>query len=125
MPTPLDNTEYISLESFKKSGDGVRTPVWCAPLDSKLVVFSEGKAFKVKRIRGNAKIRVASCDIRGNVRGGWHEGSARIVEGDPAFAQRAYTALTAKYGWKMRMLDVLSAIAGKKGRRALIEISLT
>jgi len=125
MATPLDNAEYINLESFKKSGDGVKTPVWCAPLEGKLVVFSEGQAFKVKRIRNNSKVRVAQCDVRGKLLGGWHEGSARVVEPDASFERRAYAALTQKYGWKMRILDFFSSLAGKKNKRALIEISLT
>ena len=125
MATPLDHAQYINLETFKKSGDGVKTPVWAAPLEGKLVVFTEGKAFKVKRIRNNSKVRVAPCDVRGKVLGGWHEGTARVVDGDAAFAQRAYAALTGKYGWKMRTLDFFSSLAGKKDKRALIEISLT
>ncbi len=125
MATPLDNAEYINLETFKKSGDGVKTPVWCAPLEGKLVVFSEGKAYKVKRVRNNGKVRVAPCDVRGKVLGGWHEGTARVVDHDAAFEKRAYAALTQKYGWKMRILDFFSSLAGKKGKRALIQISLT
>ncbi len=125
MATPLDNAEYINLETFKKSGDGVKTPVWAAPCEGKLVVFSEGKAFKVKRIRNNGKVRIAACDVRGKLLGGWHEGTARVVDGDPSFDQRAYRALREKYGWKMRTLDFFSSLAGKKDKRALIEISLT
>lgn len=125
MGTPLDNAQYINLETFKKSGDGVKTPVWAAPLEGKLVVFSEGKAFKVKRIRNNGKARVAPCDVRGKVLGGWYEATARVVEGDAGFEQRAYRALREKYGWQMRMLDFFSSLAGKKNKRALIEISFT
>jgi uncharacterized protein len=125
MATPLDHAQYLNLETFKKNGEGVKTPVWAAPLEGKLVVFSEGKAFKVKRIRNNGKARVAPCNVSGKLLGGWHEATARVVEGDPEFERRAYRALRDKYGWQMRTLDFFSFLAGKKDKRALIEISLT
>ncbi len=125
MATPLDTAQYINLESFKRNGDGVKTPVWAAPLDGRLVVFTEGKAYKVKRIRNNPKVRIAKCDVRGNLLGTWYEGSARVIEDDQGFEARAYAALRAKYGWQMRTLDFFSALAGKKKKRKVIEISLT
>ena len=54
MGTPLDKERFISLETFKKNGDGVKTPVWSAPLDGKLVVFTAGGSYKVKRLRNNS-----------------------------------------------------------------------
>src|ERR1700729_2183968 len=48
---PFAAERYISLETFKRDGGGVKTPVWAAPLDGALVVFSAGDSFKVKRLR--------------------------------------------------------------------------
>src|SRR3954453_5226920 len=90
--TPLASEKYISLETFKKDGNGVKTPVWVAPLDGKLVVFSEGQAFKVKRLRRDPRFRAAACDMRGKVRGPWYPGKGRIVE-DPAEIARMLEAL--------------------------------
>jgi hypothetical protein len=125
MATPLDAARYINLETFKKNGQGIKTPVWCAPLDGRLVVFTESKAFKVKRVRNNPVVRVAQCDVRGKLLGPWYEGKARIVDEGPAYADRAYAALRRKYGVQMRVLDFFSALAGKKDKRALIEIALS
>src|SRR5438132_10650617 len=101
MGTPLDNERFISLETFKKNGEGVKTPVWAAPLDGKLVVFTAGNSWKVKRLGRNPKIRVAACDGRGNVKPGatWYEGTARILS-DAAEGRRALGALRRKYGWQ-------------------------
>jgi PPOX class probable F420-dependent enzyme len=122
--TPVDQARYINLESFKKNGDGVKTPVWCATLaDDKVVVFSEGEAYKVKRVRNNPRVRVAQCDVRGKVLGPWFEGTASIVT-DKAREQAAYAALRQKYGWQMRTLDFFSGLAGKKSKRAVLEITL-
>ena len=76
--TPLDAERYINLETFRKDGTGVKTPVWAAALDGRLVVFTDGTSYKVKRLRANPAIKAAACDVRGNVRGAWHDGTARI-----------------------------------------------
>jgi len=119
----LANERYVNLETFKKDGSGVKTPVWAAGLDGKLVVVTDGTSFKVKRIRNNPKIRLAPCDARGNVRGAWADGEARILE-DPAQVARAHEALKKKYGWQVWILDVGSKIAGRYQRRAFLELSV-
>jgi len=119
----LANERYVNLETFRKDGSGVKTPVWAAGLDGKLVVVTDGTSFKVKRIRNNPKIRVAPCDARGNVRGAWASGEARILE-DPAHVARAHQALKKKYGWQMWLLDVGSKIAGRYRRRAFLELAV-
>jgi PPOX class probable F420-dependent enzyme len=119
----LDGERYISLETFKRDGVGVRTPVWAAPLDGRLVVFTAGDSFKVKRLRRNPKIRAAACDARGKVKGSWLDGEARILE-DADHIARAHAALIAKYGWQARILDFFSALSGRKKSRAFLEIKL-
>jgi PPOX class probable F420-dependent enzyme len=124
MPTPLDHERYISLETFKKDGTGVKTPVWVAPLDGKLVVFTDGTSYKVKRLRNNPKVRVAGCDARGKViKTEWLEGQGRIVD-DPGFQKRAHQALKDKYGWQIGLLDLFSWIGRRIGRRAYLELTL-
>jgi PPOX class probable F420-dependent enzyme len=122
--TPLDGERYVSVESFRKDGSGVKTPVWAAPLDGKLVVVSAGDSYKVKRIRRDPKVRVAACASRGEVRGPWHDGTGRILD-DPEQIRRAHAALRAKYGWQMLLLDLGAWIGRRLKRRAWLEISLT
>lgn len=119
----LESARYINLKSYKKDGQGVDTPVWCAPLDDKLVVFTAADSFKVKRIRRNRQVRIAKCDVRGKLLGPWHDATCEIVE-DPTQQQRAYEALRRKYGWQMKVLDLFSSLAGRKDQRAVLAISL-
>jgi hypothetical protein len=121
--TPLDRERYISLETFKKDGNGVKTPVWAAPLDGKLVIFTAGDSFKVKRLGRNPKARAAACDMRGNVHGAWHEGSCRIVD-DAATQTRIHAALRKKYGWQMAVGDFFATVSGRKNKRAYLELTL-
>jgi PPOX class probable F420-dependent enzyme len=74
--------KYLSLETFKKNGQGVKTPVWFVLHNGILYVYTEADSWKVKRIRNNPRVRVALCTIRGRVIGPWVDGTASIIEGD-------------------------------------------
>ena len=121
--TALDRERYISLETFKKDGNGVKTPVWVAPLDGKLGIFTAGDSYKVKRLRRNPKARAAACDMRGRVHGPFYEGTCRIVE-DAEMQARIHAALRAKYGWQMALGDFFAALSGRKSKRAYLELTL-
>jgi PPOX class probable F420-dependent enzyme len=99
--------KYLNLETFKKSGDGVKTPVWFAAdpstsLDSsaaKLYAYTIGVSGKVKRIRNNPRVRIAPCTMRGKVLGDWVEARAEIVTDEEA--ARGMQLLNKKYfPWK-------------------------
>jgi uncharacterized protein len=103
--------KYLNLETFKKSSEGVKTPVWFAAEPSARLESSEGKLYvytigvsgKVKRIRNNPRVKVAPCNMRGDVRGEWVEAQAEIVSG--AEAKHGMQLLNKKYApWK-QLLD--------------------
>jgi PPOX class probable F420-dependent enzyme len=119
----LDRHRYLSLATFRRDGSAVATPVWFAEIDGLLYVFTAGDAGKVKRLRRSPRARVAPCDIRGQLEGAWQEATARIV-GDEGAIQRARAAFQAKYGWRLRLLDLGSRLSGRIHRRAWIEIAL-
>jgi hypothetical protein len=125
MATRIGDERYVSLATFRRDGREVRTPVWIAEADGRLYAFSAGDAGKVKRIRATGRVRIAGCDARGRVSAGarWLDGRARIAA-EPELVARAYAALRRKYGWQMRLLDWLSGLAGRRSRRAVIEIAL-
>ena len=107
--------KYLNLETFKKSGDGVKTPVWFAAepassLDSseaKLFVYTVGVSGKVKRIRNNPRVNVAPCNASGKVRGEWVGARAEIVTG--VDAEHGMKLLNQKYlPWK-QLLDFFAS----------------
>ena len=120
----LANEAYVSLETFKRDGQGIKTPVWCAPLDGKIVIFTERESFKTKRLQRNPEVRIAACNLTGKLRGEALAGTCEIVA-DPEEESRAYRALREKYGWQMRVLDVLSAASGRIYGRAVLSVTLT
>ncbi|MFZ0708348.1 MAG: PPOX class F420-dependent oxidoreductase [Candidatus Korobacteraceae bacterium] len=115
------SAKYISLETFRKTGVGVRTPVWFAAdptAPDTFYVYSAPDAGKVKRIRNNAHVRVAPCDIRGNLRGAWIDGQARIVDGTEA--DKGQGLLRQKYGWMKRIGDFFASFRRRK--QAVLQI---
>jgi hypothetical protein len=119
----MDRNRYMSLATFRKSGAEVATPVWFAAADGRLHVFTAEQSGKVKRLRHSQRVRVAPSDARGRVRGEWREATARILT-DPGAIERAYAALQAKYGWQMRLTNLLSRLTGRINHRAWLEIQL-
>jgi uncharacterized protein len=95
--------KYLNLETFKKSGQGVQTPVWFAAdpnVDissdaARLFVYTVGVTGKVKRIRNNSRVKIAPCTARGRVIGPWQDAHAQIITGDEA--ARGMALITKKY----------------------------
>jgi uncharacterized protein len=116
----------MSLETFKKTGQGVRTPIWfaadpAAPLDSpsaKLYVYTIDGTGKVKRVRNNGKVRVAPCDSRGKVLGEWTDARAGIVTGDEAAL--GTRLLNKKYFPLKQILAIFASFSRRK--RVIIAI---
>jgi len=78
----FEGRKYISLETFKKNGQGVPTPVWFVLHDDRLYAYTDADSWKVKRIRNNPRVRVAVCNMRGTVKGPWLDATASLVEGE-------------------------------------------
>ena len=49
------NAKYLNLETFRKTGVGVRTPVWFAQEADTFYVYTLPDAGKAKRIRNNPR----------------------------------------------------------------------
>jgi hypothetical protein len=123
----LNGKKYLNLETYRKSGKGVRTPVWfaAAPADTatanipKLYVYTTADSGKAKRIRQNSVVKIAPCDARGNVTGQWIDARAEIV-GSEEFV-RGMQLINRKYcPWK-QILD-LSARLFRRHERIMLVI---
>lgn len=114
------NQKYLSLESYKKDGTPVATPLWFAQEGGVFYIYSLANAWKVKRIRNNPRVRIAPCDLRGNLKGEWVDAAARIL--DQTEAEKAHRLLNQKYGLLKRMGDFFSKL--RKSARAAIAIQV-
>ncbi|PLW81834.1 PPOX class F420-dependent oxidoreductase [Kineobactrum sediminis] len=117
----LEQGNYLSLATRKRSGEWVATPVWFAPHEDSYYLFSAGDAGKVKRLRNFSAARIAPCTVTGRLTGSWINVSAFLVE-DEAEAVLALAALRRKYGWQMALTDLLSRLTGKMSKRSYIRV---
>jgi PPOX class probable F420-dependent enzyme len=123
----LAGAKYLNLETFRKTGAGVRTPVWfardvlpSAPDITVFYIYSEADAGKVKRIRNNPNVRVAPCTMLGDVRGSWIDGRARICGNDEA--AHGQQLLRQRYGLLKLTGDFFSRLMRHKQTMIAVEI---
>ncbi|WP_405137217.1 PPOX class F420-dependent oxidoreductase [Nocardia sp. NBC_01388] len=89
--------KYALLTTYKKDGTPVATPVWVAPDGARILVWTNPKTWKVKRIRRNPQVTVQICDNRGRPRGAEIlPGTAEVL--DAAGTELVRTVVGRKYG---------------------------
>lgn len=116
----LGGKKYLNLETFRKNGDGVKTPVWfavdptrdLAGAEAQLFVYTIGNTGKVKRIRNNSHVRIAPCTARGEVTGEWTEARAQVISGEEA--ARGMGLLNKKYFPLKQILGLFAAFSRRE-----------
>jgi len=118
----IGNPTYIALETFRKSGEGVITPVWVTADGGKLYVWTVGDSGKVKRIRNNGRVRIAASDARGNPKSEWVEAQARVLDSQSE-EETQRNRLAAKYGWQFHLFTLMGRFSRDKARHVALEIA--
>lgn len=117
----LESARYLLLTTFRRNGRAVGTPVWFVADNGHYYLFSASKAGKIKRLQNSPAARIAPCDVRGTVLGGWIDTQAFIVDSIEEEG-KAYRLLVEKYGWQMRITNFFSRLTGKINHRSVIVI---
>ena len=89
--------KYLNLETFRKSGLGVRTPVWFAQDGETIYVLTMAGSGKVKRIRNNGRVNIAPCKVNGTPTGPWVQAVASQSTDAQEF-KHVISLLDKKYG---------------------------
>lgn len=121
----LGNERYVLLTTFRKNGEGVPTPVWCARDGDRLVITTGAESWKVKRIRANNVVAVSECDARGRVRKGVQPlvANASVFTDQPTLS-RAESLLRDKYGIQFRLITWAHKLQRHAASRAVVELTL-
>ena len=109
--TSLESEKYISLETYRKNEQFVRTPVWFIIKEDLVFVVTRDKTGKIKRLRNNQKVRFASCTIKGKITGKWMNGKATILNEDET--KQAVKWRDKKYGFMAKIAKFLSKSKGE------------
>src|SRR5262245_10111636 len=91
--------KVISLETYRRNGEPVRTPVWFLEEDGIVYVHTDDSTGKVKRIRRNPKVRIAPSHFRGKPKAGFVDAKAEL-ETNPDTVELFRTRIYKKYGWQ-------------------------
>ncbi|AUH67291.1 MULTISPECIES: PPOX class F420-dependent oxidoreductase [Gordonia] len=119
-------SRYVSVTTFRKSGERVATPVWTVPLDGgRIGVVTAPESGKAKRLRNDSRVELTECDLRGRIGPDavTLTGRATITVGG-AELDRARRALRTKYGVQAVVVGAWSSIKAKLTRRPLGEAVL-
>lgn len=116
MPTsPFDSQRFIALETYRKNGTSVITPVGFVQDGDVLYVRTTADSWKVKRIRATPRVRVAPGTGGGKPLGAWIEATASLVPDAEAPAVRA--KILAKYRFIWLLIESVDSVGNWIRRR--------
>lgn len=116
MPADLDAAKYVSFVTYKKDGSPVATPVWVVPYDGGYAFTTDPTAYKVRRIKNDARATLTECNSRGKVVEGatTHIGSAVLL--DEKQSEEVSRLIARKYSIGVKLLGVFSFVKKVLGK---------
>ena len=128
MPTLLDlaDENFVSLTTFKRSGEGVATTVWIARDGDALYVTTPAGSGKVKRLRNDSRI-----ELRPSSRFGKVDEDAPVAVGVARIDESQTTedalneVFIAKYGLEFRIMMGIEKVGAKRGSSGRVILRIT
>jgi uncharacterized protein len=114
------NARYLLLTTFTKDGRAKSTPIWAAPEGGGLLVITEERSWKVRRIRHTPRVTIAAWDMRGNPKSDAVEATATIL--DKSQTDRVYRAIGQRYGLVGKVFNLVSKLRGGRERNVGLEL---
>lgn len=121
IPHEFASAKYMNLETYRRSGDSIRTPVWFVQSGELLFFLTRADSGKVKRLRHNPELKVAPCKMNGEVTGSWYPAQALPLETNEAI-EAVKTLFDQKYGAAIKLSLAFSRL--KKTRHVFYKIML-
>jgi len=107
----LESEKYISVETFRKNGNGVKTPVWFVIRDETIFVITRDQTVKFKRLKNNTKVNVAISSMKGDVKSEWSSGVATILSDEKVKEVSKWR--DKKYGFLSKLAKFASKTKGE------------
>ena len=111
--------KYINLETYKKDGTSIRTPVWFVIDDDLIYVITRESTGKVKRLKNNHDVRIVLCSFKGEPKNEWIRGKAEKITDEGS--QKAIKLRKKKYGMSARLIGLFTS---QKGNHIVYSIEL-
>ena len=111
--------KYINLETYKRDGTHVKTPVWFVVDKDLIYVITRDSTGKVKRLKNNQDVRIVSCSFKGEPKNEWVKGKTEMITGEEA--DKAIKLRKKKYGMFARLSGIFTS---QKGNLVVYSIEL-
>ncbi|MCG2787940.1 MAG: PPOX class F420-dependent oxidoreductase [Anaerolineae bacterium] len=99
MPFPtFQNQQYLNLETFRKNGQGVKTPVWFVQDGDVLYIWTQTDSGKAKRVRNVSRVNIAPSRGDGAPLADWVPASASRDD-SPETVEHVRKLMSKKYGF--------------------------
>ena len=117
----LEGQRFVSLTTFRRSGEGVPTTVWFALVEGKAYVFTAANSGKAKRIRNDPRVTLIPSNFRGRPKTAVSiEAEARVMEkGEEEMPDRA---IDQKYGWQYRLFNRILQLPRNPPEHVFLEL---
>jgi PPOX class probable F420-dependent enzyme len=121
-PTFADvaKAQYVLLTTFTKDGRPKPTAIWAADDGDRLLMITQGKSWKVKRIRNTPRVTLAICDRAGHPKSEAIEATATIL--DASQTGLVYDAIGREYGIVGKVFNLLSKLRGGMKNNVGLEV---
>ena len=116
---PFLDQKYINLETYKKDGTPIRTPVWFVIDKNLIYVITRDSTGKVKRLGNNQNVRIVPCSFKGEPKNEWVKGAAEKIRGEEA--DKVIKLRKKKYGMFARLIGIFTS---QKGNIVVYSIKL-
>ncbi len=113
----LESGKYVSLETYRKNNQPVRTPVWFVIKNDLIYVVTRDQTGKAKRLRNNQQVKIATCNFKGKVKGQWVSGTTKFLTEEET--QDTVKWRERKYGFMAKIAKFLS-----KGKGELLAFTI-
>ena len=115
----IESEKYISLETYRKNGQSVKSPVWFVIENDLLYVITRSQTGKVKRLKNNLQVKFALCTIKGKVTGELVSGTAKILTEEETKEVVKWRGKKYGFFWK-----IASRLDRKKGKFSAFSIKI-
>lgn len=117
--TPFLDEKYLNLETYRKNGQAVRTPVWFVIDNGTIYVTTPSTTGKVKRLAHSKNIRIVPSNMKGVPKGVWVGATAYFA--NEAESYQAIKLRKKKYGI---MAKLIGLSVYRKGKPIVIGITI-
>jgi uncharacterized protein len=112
---------YLSVTSFKRDGTGVTTPVWFVSDGGRLFALTDLHSAKVRRMRRNPHVLIASCRADGKLRSEAVPARVEILTAS-ADLDRVQELLKERYKISYRVVMLIYRVGRRiRGRRSVAD----